>query len=198
MFESLSQKSKNKKLFKLSKEENVFEKNKLSPMNKVLEKDYARYLGMHKQSKKPLYEGSSSKSSVGNKSITSSKKKTLRQAVLDSQWGENFSRRSNSNLLNRSYLREDPIGKASDITPIRPSRIVQTKRGSLKCGDDQRKFNVKDLRKVRTNRNSISMNTGNAPRVSRRNSRIKSTTSDDLKRSQPIPSFARTLPKKPR
>lgn len=143
-------------------------------MSKLVENDYARFLAGTKKSQKPLYTGSS-RSSLAEKSVTSSKKKTLNQAVLQSRWGDILSRRSNSNLMNRSQLGDDdPIAKVSDITPRRSKIISAVKRRSLKTDSAQRKFNVKDIRKVKTNRNSISMNTGSGFPHLKRNSNLVS------------------------
>lgn len=152
-------------------------------MSKLVEHDYARFLAQSKKSVKPLYTGSS-KTSIAEKSVTSSKKRTLHQEVVKSRWGDILSRRSNSNLMNRSLLGDDdPIGKVSDIIP-RTSKIIQAaKRGSLKTEMDQRKFNVRDIRKVKTNRNSISMHTGGGFNQIKRNSNMISTTSGGLRKT---------------
>lgn len=183
-FESLSQKSKNKKLFTVKKEDDVFEANKLAPMSKALESEYARLSGRNGKSLKPLYN-SSSKGSLKSNSATSSRKKTLRQTVVDSRWGNHFGKHQSSRMHDESDLRDDRLAVVSDITLVSPERMVMLKRGSLKSEIDQRKFNVKDIRKTRKKRNSISINPGSMFYNVKRNSNTQSTISGSLKQTLP-------------
>lgn len=177
-FQSLSQKSKNKKLFTLQKNDNVFEQTKLQPIDKSLEPAYARYDSRNKLKSKPIYSMPTDRSSSrGDRSTTSCQKKTLKQSVIDSQWETRSGRESRANHMDSSYSRGTKTRGLECPTPKTVKAPSTAQPRSVKTETTEWKFNVGIMNKGKSSKNSVSLASGRCFKVGSQKNSARSVVS---------------------
>lgn len=134
---------------------------KLAPIDKELEIAYARHDSKRKIKPRPIYNMPTDRSSsIGNRSTTSCKKKTLKQSVIESQWDIDSRRGSKRNILDSTYSRGRRAQTQLGSTARSVKGASTTRHRTIKTEPAEWKFNVGVMTKAKSNRNSFSIGVG--------------------------------------